>query len=167
MKRFIFSLLLVCAALTAASAQEYAHVNFGNLLSLLPGTAAAETELQEFNEKQIARGEEMVKELEKDYLDVQQRADEITPIKLREYEAEFQQRQQNILKYEQQISLDLEKKRQELLGPLIQQARDAIDAVAKEKGYKMVFDSSLFNALLFTEESTDLLPAVKARMGIE
>lgn len=167
MKRFICSLLLVCTFTTAASAQEYGHVNFGNLLSLMPGTEAAETELKKFNDMQIAKGEELVKELEKDFLDVEKRKDEITPVKLREYEAQFQQRQQDILKYEQQISIDLEKKRQELLGPLIQQARDAIDAVAKEKGYKMVFDSSLFNALLFTEESTDLLPAVKAKLGIE
>lgn len=167
MKRFLLTLLLVSATVVTGFSQKYGHVNFGNLLSLMPTTAAAEAELSAFNEKQIADGEAMVAKLEKEFLEVQKIKDEITPIKLREYEAKFQAEQERILKYEQDISMNLEKKRRELLGPIIQEARDAIEAIAKEKGYTMVFDSSLFNALLFTEDTTDLLPLVKAKLGIE
>lgn len=167
MKRFLLAAFLVFSVVVTGFSQQYGHVNFGNLLSQMPNTKTAETSLEAYNQEQIAEGERLVKELEKDFMEVQAIVDDIPPIKLREYEAKFQQRQQDILKYEQQISVNLEKKRQELLGPLIKQARDAIDAVAKEKGLKMVFDSSLFNALLFTDESTDLLPAVKAKLGIE
>lgn len=167
MKRFLLTVLLVSATVVSGFSQKYGHVNFGNLLSVMPTTAAAEAELETFNKQQIAEGEAMVQKLEKEFLEVQKIKDNITPIKLREYETKFQAEQQKILKYEQDISLNLEKKRQELLGPIIQQARDAIAAVAKENKYTMVFDSSLFNALLFTEETTDLLPLVKAKLGIE
>lgn len=167
MKRILFTLLLVCSLITAGFSQQSGHVNFGNLLSLMPGTELAQKQLQDFNEGQIAEGERLVKKLEADFLDVQKRIQDLTPLQVREYEAEFQKRQQDLLKFEQQISVNLEEKRQELLGPIIQRARDAINVVAKEKGYKMVFDSSLFNSLLFTEESTDLLPAIKAKLGIE
>lgn len=167
MKQFISSLFLLVFALTTGFSQEYGHVNFGNLLSAMPNTKSAETQLESYNQELIAAGEKMVKELQTEFRAVQADQENIAPVKLREYEMKFQQRQQEIVQYEQQISVKLEQKRQELLGPLIKQARDAIDAVAKEKGLKMVFDSSLFNALLFTEESTDLLPAVRAKLGIE
>lgn len=167
MKRFLLSLLLVAMAFATGAAQKYGHVNFGNLLAQMPTTASAEAKLTAFNEKQIADGEAMVKKLEEEFLAVQKDQENIPPVKLREYEAKFKAEQDRILKYEQNISVDLEKKRQELLGPIIQRAREAIDAVAKENGYDMIFDSSLFNALLFTEETTDLLPLVKQKLGIE
>lgn len=167
MKRIFFSVLLVFAVVVAGHSQQYGHVNFGNLLSMMPATKTAEAELEAFNEKQIADGEAMVKQLQEEFAAVEKDKENIPPIKLREYEAKFQAEQQKILKYEQDISVNLEKKRRELLGPIIQEARDAIEAVAKEKGYDMVFDSSLFNALLFTDDATDLLPLVKVKLGIE
>ena len=167
MNRLLLTVFLVFAALVSGFSQKYGHVNFGNLLSQMPTVAAAEAELTAFNDKQIADGEAMVAELEKEYLAVQKDQANIAPIKLREYEAKFQAEQEKILKYEQQISVKLEGKRQELLGPIIQRAREAIEAVAREKGYTMVFDSSLFNAVLYTEETTDLMPLVKARLGIK
>lgn len=167
MKRVLFGFALLFGLLTAVSGQRYGHVNFGNLLSEMPGTAAAQQKLQTFNDMQIAEGEKMVKQLEADYLRIQDSIPYLTPLKVREYEAEFQQRQQRILKYEQEIGVKLEQKRQELLGPLIERAREAIRAVAREEGYDMIFDSSLFNALLYTEESTDVLPLVKKKLGLE
>lgn len=167
MKRLLLALLLIVAAFTAGFGQKYGHVNFGNLLAQMPTTEAAEAKLAAFNEQQIADGEAMVKKLEADFLAVQKDQQNIPPIKLREYEAKFQKEQDRILKYEQNISVEIEKRRQELLGPIIKQARAAIEAVARENGYEMVFDSSLFNALLFTEETTDLLPLVKQKLGIE
>lgn len=167
MKRFILSFFIVCFALTAGFSQEYGYVNFGNLLSLMPGTEAAQVQLDTLNNQLMAKGRKMITDLQTEYRDIESRVDEYTPIQLREIEARLQKKQQEIAAFERQIPLDLDQRRQELLGPLIQQARDAIDAVAKEKGLNMVFDSSLFNALLFTEESSDLLPAVKAKLGIQ
>lgn len=167
MKRFTLSFLIVCAALASGFSQEYGHVNFGNLLSLMPGTEAAQNQLDTLNSQLIKKGRKMIEALEKEYRETQGIVEDLTPIQLREIEARLQKKQQEIVEYEQQIPQVLDQERQKLLGPLIQQARDAINEVAKEKGLTMVFDSSLFNALLFTEETSDLLSAVKAKLGIE
>ncbi|MEM6770557.1 MAG: hypothetical protein AAF597_08250, partial [Bacteroidota bacterium] len=111
MKRFLLSVFLICVSLTAGFGQRYGHVNFGNLLSMMPNTEAAEQELQAFNEKQIADGEAMVKKLEAEFADIQARKDNLTPIQLREYEAKLQAEQQRILQYDREISMNLEKKR--------------------------------------------------------
>lgn len=165
--RYIFLCCLWLAVLTSTKAQRYGHVNFGNLLAQMPATATAEKALGTFNQAQIAKGEEMVQKLEEEFTAIQRDQANIPPVKLREHEARLQAEQQRILQFEQNISMALDKKRQELLGPIIRQARAAIAAVAEAGDYVLVFDSSLFNALLYTEESTDLLPLVKAELGIE
>ena len=46
-------------------------------------------------------------------------------------------------------------------------AQDAINAVAKEKGYSYIFDSTPGGTLIFAQESDDILPLVKAKLGIK
>jgi outer membrane protein len=45
-------------------------------------------------------------------------------------------------------------------------ARKAIEEVAKENGLLYVFDMSQGNPVYASEESLDMLPLVKAKMGL-
>jgi outer membrane protein len=65
------------------------------------------------------------------------------------------------------MGVNIEQKRQELLGPIIQQAKDAVAKVAKNMGFSMVFDSSIFGSIMFAEDATDMMPAVRKELGIE
>ena len=69
--------------------------------------------------------------------------------------------------YEQDITQQLNQAREELLVPIITDAEKAIADVAKANGYSMVFDTSMFNAVLFAAESVDIMNQVKERLGIE
>jgi outer membrane protein len=60
----------------------------------------------------------------------------------------------------------MDKKRTELFQPIIKKATDAINGVAKEKGYTYVLDSSA-GTILFSTESDDLMPAVKTKLGLK
>ncbi|HNU89285.1 MAG TPA: OmpH family outer membrane protein, partial [Ferruginibacter sp.] len=55
---------------------------------------------------------------------------------------------------------------QDKIAPVREKAMDAIKAVAKEKGYSYVIDEST-NAILVAPPGDDLLPAVKAKLGIK
>ena len=59
----------------------------------------------------------------------------------------------------------LQKKEQELMQPMIAKAKKAIEDVAKEGGYKYVFDTSA-GMLLFSDPSEDILGTVKKKMGL-
>lgn len=98
---------------------------------------------------------------------LKQVVDDITPKDLATRKAALEKEQITIQQFEQQMGVDIEKKRQELLGPIVQKAKDAVAAVGKERNMALVFDSSIFGTVLFAAEVTDLTAAVKARLGIE
>jgi len=167
MKQFFFALLLTVCAVSSAFAQQYGHVNFGNLLSQMPDVKTAETSLQAYEKGEIATGEKMVADFKKHYAETEARVGDMTPKQLEQEKAKLEKEQATIQQFEQGLSRKIELKRQELLGPIIKKAKDAVNAVAKEQGYQIVFDSSIFGSVLFAEDATDILPLVKGRLGIE
>jgi outer membrane protein len=167
MKHFFFILLLTVATVTTSFAQQYGHVNFGNLLSEMPQVTSAEAELQAYEKEQLAIGDGMVEKLKAAFAAAQAKKDDTTPKELAIIEAKLQKDQSAIQQFEQQMGINIEKKRQELLGPIIQKAKDAVNKIAVNQGYQMVFDSSIFGSIMFAEDMTDITPAVKAELGIE
>jgi outer membrane protein len=53
-----------------------------------------------------------------------------------------------------------------LYSPIIKKAEDAINAIAKEKGYSYIFDTSV-GAVLFAQESDDVMSLVKAKLSLK
>ncbi|MCB9262073.1 MAG: OmpH family outer membrane protein [Flavobacteriales bacterium] len=58
-------------------------------------------------------------------------------------------------------------KQEELLQPLIDKLKKTIQEVAKEKGYAYVLDSSVGGGVIYSDPAHDLMPAVKAKLGIK
>ena len=62
---------------------------------------------------------------------------------------------------------DYQKRQNELLAPIVEKARAAIDKVAKANGFMAVFDISTGAIAYFDEATlTDLAPQVRAELGI-
>ena len=165
MRTFLLCLCLLVA--TGTHAQRYGHLNFANVLSELPGTKAAESELEAFNKQLVARGEQMVRDLEAKANTLEGERSNLAPVEFQKRVAALQKDRQAIQSYEQEVAMKIERKRQELLGPLIQQVKDAVTRVAEANNFALVFDTSIFNAVLFAEDSEDLLSLVKAELGME
>lgn len=171
MKRIFFTLtLLLSVGLTSSIAQEkYGHVNFSGLIAQMTETKAADSELEAYQKQLIAAGEKMAKEFQgkvtKFQNDIQ--GGGVTPKDQAEREKALGAEQQKILAYEQEIQQKLGAKREELLKPIVEKAQKAIEEYAKANGYGMVFDTSLFNSVLFAQDSDDLMPALKTKLGIK
>ena len=74
--------------------------------------------------------------------------------------------EKRIREFQTKAQSSLQTKEQELMKPLVQKAKDAIETVAKENSYTYVFDSGS-GALLFQPESDNLLPLVKKKLGLQ
>ena len=76
----------------------------------------------------------------------------------------MQKEQEAIQAFEQEIQQKLQVRREELLKPIVDKITAKIKEVCKENGFVMVFDTSAFNALLFTPESEDITNLVRTKM---
>jgi outer membrane protein len=159
---------MVAGGLQAQTAR-YGHINFGNLLTYLPETLAADSLLQVYRGELTVAGEQMAAKLQTDYLAFIQeyREGKLTPLQQQEKQTALQQQQQSIQEYEQEMVEKLGARRQELLEPIVTKAEAAIAKVAKANGFVMVFDTSIFNTILFAADTEDMLNLVLKDLGVE
>lgn len=169
MKRIAFLFTFSLLTFSAALAQKYGHLNFGNLVAEMPQTEQANKDLETYQKQLVAKGEEMAKKLQTEFEATMKDVNEGKLSRLQQQQAEssLQSQQNDIRAYEQEVIQKVETKRQELLKPIIEKAEKAISDVAKENGYVMIFDTSVFNAILFAEDSDDVMDLVKAKLGIQ
>lgn len=163
-------LLLSCLIGLAFSvqAQRYGHLNFSGLLTEMPESTAAESQLQALNDQLVAEGEEKLKEFEaaaKEFQDAQN-SGEVSPNQLRLMAEGVEAKRQGVLSFEQTAAQQLEQKRAELLEPVVAKAQQAIEDVAQANGFLMIFDTGVFNAVLYAKESEDIMDLVKEKLGI-
>ncbi len=165
--KITFIALLFFAANTTF-AQKFGHLNAGNLLEAFPDVRKADTTLVKLQESLSVKGQEMLKKLETDYNKYMQdsNAGIITPAQAKVMEADLQKQQETIDKYRQEITGQLEQKRQELLKPILEKIDTAIKAIGKENGYAMIFDVSA-GSMLYAIESQDITALVKAKLGLK
>ncbi len=161
--------LAVLGGWSNLQAQKIGHLNSGNILVQLPGTKAADAQLKVFQDSLVADGEQLARKLEEDFnaFATQYREGSVTPAEAQKKQAEFQQREAALNTLEETIMNQVAQKREELLSPLLERLQAAINEVAKEGGYQMIFDTSVYNTILFAMESNDIEPLVKAKLGIE
>ncbi len=164
----IFTLVLVLGLGVQAQAQDYkyGYVNSQELISLMPQAESANTALEKYQAELAAAFEKKVKKFQDDIAAFEQKYQTMAPAQAQEVQAGLQKRQQELAAEEQSLTQQLNVKRNELLEPILIKIDDAIKAVGKEGGYTMIFDSGGMNVMLYLDEALNVLPQVKAKLGL-
>lgn len=163
--KFILIALITMASTLTMNAQKYGHINLGDLLTALPATKSADTEITNFQAQLMKDGEAKVDAFQKDYQAFQVAAQNGTKsqVELQTWQAQLQKKQEEIQKFSTDSEQKIVAKRQALLEPILTKIQKAIDAVAKENGYLMIFDVST-GAMMYAKDSDDVTALVKAKM---
>lgn len=170
MKKSLILLIAVMFAFgTTAFAQKnikLGHINSSELMQIMPGKDSAQTAFQA--EVSLLENEltAMQEELQKKYNDYQERKAQMTELIRNTKEQELTDLNQRIQNYQQNAQQKLQEKEKELLQPIIDRAKEAIAAVAKENGYTYIFDSSA-GTLLYQQDSDDIMALVKKKLGLK
>ena len=164
----LFAALLLAAAPLSAQTMKYGHMNLGNLVEILPEVKVANDGMKVFADKYGAKDDSLQKSFAADYekLSKDYQAGLLTPIQAQQAQADLEKRQQYIQAFEEDAQKQVAAKREELLAPILKKVQDAIEAVAKENGYAMVFDTSTGTAL-YALPTDDVTPLVKKKLGIQ
>jgi len=168
MKKSIWIICLLLGAVVSSQAQKYGHLNYGNVLTLLPEVKAADSQLEAFQKELVSKGERMAVEFKGNvakYM-TEQQSGILSPKEQQTKREALEKEQAAIEAYEQEIQRQVNLKREELLKPLTDKLDKTIEEVAKENGFTLVFDTGAFNAVLYGHDSVDLLALVKKKLGI-
>ena len=147
-------------------AQKYGHMNFGTLIASLPETEAADVELQAYQKQLNTDLENRSAAWQKKAQDFFTKVEsgQLAPVAQQKEQAALETERNELLAEQQAIPTKVQEKRKELLSPIIGKAEKAINDVAAENGYLMIFDTSIFNAILYAMESDDVTELVKAKL---
>lgn len=162
---FVAAALFIGATSFVNAQSKVAHVDTGALVEAMPEMKAAQSQLEKLQKTYDAEIKSMMKEWE---AKVQQydgeSASQTEEVNLKRVE-EVQGMQKNIGDYRNQALEDLRKKEVDLLQPILEKAKAAIQKVARAQGFQYVMDSSPGNGLILYD-GTDLLADVKKELGI-
>lgn len=161
---FLFSGLSFTNAQTTKL--KVGHINSTELLQMMPGKDSAQQALTQYAAELEQQLMVMNQEFETKYQEYQANQTKWTEIVRKSKEQELIDLQNRILEFQEVAQEDLQNKEAELIAPLLKRAQDAINEVAKEKGYTYILDTSTGTVLYF-EDTDDIMPFVKKKLGIE
>lgn len=166
MKKII---LIATAAIIALSASaqnlKFAHVNFNELVMLMPEADSARAQMNAAQQEAQDTYKTMIDEYQAKAQQYQQKSSTWTAAIRESKERELTDIQNRIQEFDQSIQQELQQQQSQLMAPIQQKAIEAVNNLAKAGGYVFVFEKS---QLLYVDEaqSTDLTPAARKALGI-
>lgn len=161
------------AAQMANGQQKIGHINAQELIQAHPEFKNAQQQMQTLSETKDKELQSMVQEYQKKETEANEKAMNRSEANKATIDAEIQtlvgemqQMQERIQSTRTVAQEELQKKYQELMGPIEQKVLTAINAVAKEQGYAYVLDLSAGSVIYF-EGGEDLTPAIKSKLGLQ
>ncbi len=166
MKRMILAVGILSMAF-ALHAQKFGHVTSDLLLQSMPEYDSAQTKLQELQQHYELEIERIQVEINKKIEEFNQGEATMSELIKEAKASEVQELQMRLQNYSQTAQQDLQQQSMLVIQPVMDKARGAIDEVAKEHGLIYVFDLSQGNPIYTSEESLDMVPLVKAKLGVQ
>ncbi|MBS1635538.1 MAG: OmpH family outer membrane protein [Bacteroidetes bacterium] len=166
MKKLVKSiaiLALTVGSVTFANAQKIAHISLDSLITIMPESKVAQDVAQKYLKDLESTVATMQTELETKYKDYMEKEATMSDLVKQTKQKELQDLSKRIDDFRAQAQEDYQRKYGELSKPIYDKAKKAIDAVAKENGYKYVLDTST-GVVIYSEPSDDILPLVKKKL---
>ncbi len=167
MKLSVVLLFVVAATTVNAQNLKFGHIDLQALIQVMPERATAETSFNNFQSDLEDVLAEMQTNYQQKLKELEQLGEGASEIKRNAKVTEIQDIQQRIQNYQVTAQQQLQQKQGELLQPVFDKAEAAIGEVAKEQGLMYVFDTGSNVVLYKSNQSMDVLPLVKKKLGID
>lgn len=169
MKKYVVMLAVAVAGLFSVNANaqsKVAHINSQLLIEAMPEAKTAQTKIQAYADTLDRDFKSMQDELQTQAKELDAKAPTMSPNMIEMKQKQLQDMQRNIQAFQQSASQQIEQKQSQMMKPVVDKAKKAIEDVAKEKGYAYVIDT-FQGTLLVSPTGDDILPMVKTKLGIK
>ena len=165
LKSLLIAAILFVGMTQVVSAQsKVAHINVTELMGAMPDMKAANKQLEEYGKTFDNEYRAMVEEYQNKIKKYDQEAATVSDAINETRTREVQEMGSRIQEYQQTASKEMQKKQEEILKPILEKAKAAIQKVARAKGYLYVLDSTVGSGVLVAD-GPDLMADVKKELG--
>ncbi|WP_103069968.1 OmpH family outer membrane protein [Aquimarina sediminis] len=169
MKQFrtlLIAITLIIGTTSFMNAQsKVAHIASQELVESMPAFKAAKSEIEKLNKTYDAEIRNMMLELQNTMKKYQAEVQNKTDEENLKRQQELQGTEKSISDYRNNAIQDLQKKEIELMKPIYEKARQAIQKVARAQGYQYVLDSTTGTGVIMAD-GKNLMADVKKDLGI-
>ncbi len=157
--------IFICFFSLLINAQKVGHVNTVHLIDSLAEARQASVLLKQYEASLAKTGEEMIgkfqEKLKKYKTDV--KGGNMTAVQQKQVESELEVDQEAIGNYRESAKKSLEKRRMELVQPILDKINKVLNEIGKEENFSFIFDNSM--GILFYRDSEDVSPKVYKKLG--
>mgnify|MGYP001564833300 FL=1 len=165
MKKILLLSLTLLISISSFSQNKFGYIDSQELLLLMPERKTAEEEVQTFAKSLESQLQAMTAEYQQSVQEYQANEATYTDLVKQDKVTEITGLEQRIQSFQQNAQQALQSKEQELLEPILQKARKAIEDVASEGDYTYIFDKSV-GSILYVKESENILNKVKKKLKL-
>lgn len=168
MRRIIFFVFLIILGTGTAMAQKYAYVDSEYILTNIPAYEAAQEQLDQLSEQYQKELETIYSEIEQMYQDYQAESVLLSEDMKRKREDVIITREKEYKDLQSKYfgtEGDIFQKRQSLIKPIQDDIYNAIQEIADEGSYVVIFDKAGGLTMLYTDPQYDLSDQVLQKLG--
>ncbi|MGY8987351.1 MAG: OmpH family outer membrane protein [Flavobacteriales bacterium] len=168
MKKKILVLTVIIITAFSASAQKFAYVDTDYILTKVPEFVQAEEKINDFSTQWQQEIETVYAEVEQMYRDYQSEQILLTAEMKTKREEAIINKEKSVKSLQQKYfgpEGELYKKRQELIQPIQDRIFDAVQQLAANNKYSVIFDSSSELIMLYSNPNLDKSDKVLELMG--
>lgn len=166
----IFAVAMLVFTFVNVSAQtkmKFGHIESNKLMMIMPEMKKAQADLQKDQKELEKQMVSMQKEYQKLIQAFQKSEKTMSDVIKQAKYKEIQEAQKRIQDFQQYAQKALTDKRNKLMQPILVKANEAIKTVGKENKFTYIFDFNAGNILYKSNQSIDVLPLVKKKLGIQ
>lgn len=170
MKVRILLALFLSNTFLMLSAQEgkFGYIDFNGTLKRMPDYIAAEVNLHNIQSEYQDELERSKREFERQYIEFMLEQDHLSASIVAKRQKELQLLMDNNAQFRDNVQMELESKREEMLLPLKKRLLEAVSEVCKEQNLDYVVDTGKGTYLYINQEKgVDISQMVYQRLGIE
>ena len=165
MKKITFLALLSILTISSIAQNKFGYIDSQELLTLMPERVAAATEVENFAKSLEAQLGSMTAEFQQMQQEFKNNEETYNDLVKQDKQTEIEGLYNRIQDFQQNAQQSVKAKEQELLIPITEKAKKAIDDVATEGNYTYIFDSS-YGTILYAKEGENVIDLVKKKLGL-
>ena len=165
--RLLTIFLFLSISYIGGAQQLFGHINSQEIISIMPEAATAQLALQQELGDLQEQGKIMAEEYESQLKDFQINQENMSEAIRNDKLKSLQDLEERITLFQQSAQQSIQLKEAELFEPILTKIQNAIDEVAKDKGYAYVFDiGGNAGGLVYKNDSFDITSMVKSKLNL-